>query len=198
MARGAFRLGDDTGRTGVTNNIHMTESTARSSLIVQVLISLGLALIVIVGFTALRVTGTAEEVRAEQQSTYETHDIKALEGYRAPYVGDNSNTAQALYTLPLGSRISRVEIHDTAVVAVLSDGTTTNERENALYSAVAFMAAVDNASSVTFQSGLGEYTISREAVEQRFGAPLSKLLDSEEEWQRVRTLVPVEVSSLVA
>lgn len=173
-------------------------SARRATIIPQVLISVGLALIVIVGFTFVRAGATFEKASVEQQSSYTTHDISVIQHHRAPYVGDNSNTIQALFSLPLSARIDRVEIHDTDVVVILKDGPAAEERENALYSAIAFMSAVDNTTSVRYQSGVGAYTISRAAVEQRFGKPLGKLLDSAEEWQRVRTLVPLEADSLVS
>ncbi|KTF04563.1 hypothetical protein HMPREF3167_05640 [Trueperella sp. HMSC08B05] len=180
----------------------MTSSSSRKSLVVQVLISIGLALIVIIGFTYIRLTESkanlAQVQSLEQQSSFVTHDINALETRRSPYVGDNSNTVQALYALPLGARIDRVEIHGTDVLVMLGEGDTGNERENVLYSAVAFMAAIDNATSLTYVTLDGSYYVERSAIEERFGTPLSDLLDSAETWQGARGLVPLEAGSLVA
>lgn len=180
----------------------MNSSSSRKSLMVQVLISIGLAMIVIIGFTWIRLTqsdATATQAQSlEQQSSFLTHDISVIDHHREPYVGDNSNTVQALYALPLGARIDRVEIHDTDVVVMLVDGETTNERENVLYSAIAFMAAIDNARSVTYVTPGRSYYVERPAIEARFGTPLSDLLDTAEAWQGVRGLIPLEAGTLVA
>lgn len=179
----------------------MTSLTRQNTPALQVLIAIGLTLIVVIGMSVVRFDApTAEEAIQQEVQTYRNHDIASIEEFRAPYVGDNSNTVQLLYALPLGNRVERVEIHDTDVSAMLDNESAANiqfERYDALYSAIAFMASVDNATSVAFYSSEGEYVVQREGVEERFGWPLGDLLSSEEDWERVRTLVPIEAGTLV-
>lgn len=175
----------------------MTTLTPRQNLFVQVLISISLALIVTVGFTWIRFYGVENVADEEDQASYHTHDINVIKEHRKPYVGDNSNTVQTLYALPLASRINRIEIRDTSVVVILDDGDTADERENVLYSSLAFMAAIDNASLLTYLTPNGSYIVERTALEERFGTPLSAMLDSPDSWQGARALIPVEASSLV-
>ncbi len=171
-----------------------------TNVVPQVLIAVGLTLIVLVGMSMARASASMAVVE-DQQVTYFNHDVATIEEFRSQYVGDNSNTVQLLYALPLGERIDRVEIHERDIDVVLTDAPNVDplaERDDALYSAIAFFAAVDNADSVTYHSSTGEFVISRWSVEGRFGRPLSDLLDSPEQWQRVRTLVPIEADSLVS
>ncbi|VEI13292.1 DUF4825 domain-containing protein [Trueperella bialowiezensis] len=166
----------------------------------QILIALGLALIVLVGMT-MAVAEPENDSEAAEQITYRNHDIAGISAYESAYVGDSVNTVELLYSLPLGERIERVEIHETDVVVTLLDAPNIDqfaERDDALYSAIAFMASVDNATSVTYESPDYEYSVSRNDVEDRFNAPLSGLLDSPDDWRRVRTLVPIESDSLVS
>ena len=166
----------------------------------QILIALGLTLIVIVGMSMARAHAPSAS-EANHEVTYLNHDVTTIEKFHSEYVGDNSNTVQLLHALPLGPRIERVEIHETEVIAVLTDAPDVDpigERGDALYSAVAFFAAVDNATAVTYQSPTASYSVIRWDVEDHFGWPLKDLLQSEGEWARVRTLIPSEAPFLVS
>lgn len=181
-------------------NRDMATSQKMTDVVPQILIALGLTLIVIIGMNMVRADATSSR-DGGQPVTYHNHDTTTIESFRSQYVGDNSNTVQLLYALPLGPRIDWVEIHETAVDVVLTDAPDVDpqaERDDVLYSAVAFFAAVDNGSALTYRSPEAEYSVTRQDVEARFGAPLSDLLDSAAEWKRVRTLIPIEADSLVS
>ncbi|MDP9806379.1 hypothetical protein J2S70_000961 [Trueperella bonasi] len=171
----------------------------KTTVIPQALIALGLTLIVIVGMSMARANAIAETT-GEKFVTYENHDLATIGDYTSEFVGDNANTVQLLHALPLGDRIDRVEIHETDVDVILSEDTKAewlDERNDALYSAIALFASVDNATGVTFYSPSAQYSVSRRSVDDRFGAPLSDLLESADAWQWVRTLIPIESEALV-
>lgn len=101
----------------------MTTLTPRQNLFVQVLISISLALIVIVGFTWIRFYGVEDVADEEDQASYHTHDINVIKEHRKPYVGI-IRTPSKPCALPLASRINRIEIHDTSVVRSISTTAT--------------------------------------------------------------------------
>ena len=154
----------------------------------KISISVGLVLLVGLAFFFLR-----ENTEAVQE--YRVADISE---FANPYVGNNTNTVEALRALPLGERIEAVEIRGTEVIAIATAGDDlTADRVDVLHSAITFFALIDNATSLTYQIGGQALTVERAAVEERFGAPLRDLLTDTQEWNRVVTLIPIEAYALV-
>lgn len=126
---------------------------------------------------------------AQRQTDARTHDITAIEPYRSPYVGDNSNTAALLQSLPLGQLKQTYEIDSDACTVTIryedelkSAGSPEVTRRDMVYTAVAALAAIDNLNGITYQFPDETHTFTRKQVTRVFGQNLSSLLE-ENAWK---------------
>lgn len=129
-----------------------------------------------------------ESIYEHAQTSAYFHNIQEILPYRFPYLGDASNTGNLFYHLPLHQYPMTFEIEpETCALTVryeTSGRTVEKLWENLAYNTLAAMAAIDNLQSIQYEFQDGTYCITRQQVEERFGIPLSKLLDDTEQWKQ--------------
>lgn len=114
-----------------------------------------------------------------------THDITAVLEYKSPYLGDNSNTVNLFYHLPLNNIATRFEIDgDNRALTVNYLDTVENIGEDKvkrdlIYNATAAMALIDNLDEITFYFSGDTYIFNRDTLKSAFDTDLSALLGQE-------------------
>ena len=125
------------------------------------------------------------------QTDARTHDFAAVRTYASPYVGNNSNTVNLFYHLPLGDVPARFEIGDDASLCVryqaaLADLDAAKARRDLVYDSAAAFALIDNLSAVCYEFSDGSYVFTRAQMEAVLGVPLSALRDGAAMHDRVQ------------
>lgn len=124
----------------------------------------------------------------EGQDDALTHDIATVYGYRSDYVGDNSNTVNLFYHLPLNSVDMNFEIDGTSRSLTVNYGETTKEigsdkvRRDLIYNATATMALIANVDELIFTFPDTYFIFRRSTLNTVYNAELSDLLP-EKTWK---------------
>lgn len=155
------------------------------------LLTLGLALTAAVVFWLLPAQERQQAQQRAAQTDARTHDFAAVRTYASPYVGNNSNTVNLFYHLPLGDVPARFEIGDDASLCVcyqaaLADLDAAKVRRDLVYDSAAAFAIIDNLSAVCYEFSDGSYAFTRAQMEAVLGAPLSELHDGAAMHDRVQ------------
>ena len=163
----------------------------RKNIWIVSLLVLGAALLAAVVFWLLPVQERQQEQTRTAQTDARTHDFSAVAAYASPYVGDNSNTVNLFYHLPLGDVPSRFEIEQDTQLrvryqAAAAELGTDKVRRDLVYDSAAAFALIDNLDAVTYVFPDGSYAFTRAQVEALLGAPLSALRDGTAMHDRVQ------------
>lgn len=163
----------------------------RKNIWIVSLLVLGAALLAAIVFWLLPAQERQQEQTRAAQTDARTHDFSAVLAYASPYVGDNSNTVNLFYHLPLGDVPSRFEIendtqlHIRCQAAAAEIGTDKVQRD-LIYDSAAAFALIDNLDAVTYTFSDGDYAFTRAQVEAVIGVPLSALCDGTAMYDRVQ------------
>lgn len=154
----------------------------RKNIWIVSLLALGLALAAAALFWLLPAQERQQAQQRAAQSDARTHDFAAVRAYASPYVGNNSNTVNLFYHLPLGDVPARFEIEDDASLCVryqaaLAELDAAKVRRDLVYDSAAAFALIDNLSAVRYAFSDGSYTFTRAQMEAVLGVPLSGLRD---------------------
>ena len=161
----------------------------KKSKVILCLLTVAVILFCAVRFWIIPANQAKEDQRLHNQSDALTHDISAIEDYRAPYLGDASNVGGLFEALPLNDISRKFEIDSencTLKVNYLDTVWNIGEEKvqrNLIYNSAAAMAAIDNLSGITYSFPDNSYSFSRIKMEAVFGSPLSNLLE-EDNWSK--------------
>lgn len=163
----------------------------RKNIWIVSLLVLGAALLAAVVFWLLPVQEHRQEQTRTAQTDARTHDFSAVAAYASPYVGDNSNTVNLFYHLPLGDAPAHFEIENDTQLRVryqiaAAELGTDKVRRDLIYDSAAAFALIDNLDAVTYAFSDGSYAFTRAQMEAVLGAPLSALRDGTAMHDRVR------------
>lgn len=154
----------------------------RKNIWIVSLLVLGAALLAAVVFWLLPAQERQQEQTCAAQTDARTHDFSAVAAYASPYVGDNSNTVNLFYHLPLGDVPSRFEIEQDTQLCVRYQAAAAEigadkVRRDLIYDSAAAFALIDNLDAVRYEFSDGSYAFTRAQMEAVLGAPLSALRD---------------------
>lgn len=163
----------------------------RKNIWIVSLLVLGAVLLAAIAFWLLPAQERQQEQTRAAQTDARTHDFSAVLAYASPYVGDNSNTVNLFYHLPLGDMPSRFEIENDVRLCVRYQAAaaeigTDKVRRDLIYDSAAAFALIDNLSVVCYEFSDGSYVFTRAQMEAVLGAPLSALRDGTAMHDRVQ------------
>lgn len=163
----------------------------RKNIWIVSLLVLGAVLLAAIAFWLLPAQERQQEQTRAAQTDARTHDFSAVLAYASPYVGNNSNTVNLFYHLPLGDMPSRFEIENDARLCVRYQAAaaeigTDKVRRDLIYDSAAAFALIDNLSVVCYEFSDGSYVFTRAQMEAVLGAPLSALRDGTAMHDRVQ------------
>lgn len=152
----------------------------RKNIWIVSLLVLGTVLLAAVVFWLLPAQERQQEQTHAAQTDARTHDFSAVLAYASPYVGDNSNTVNLFYHLPLGDVPSRFEIEEDTRLYVRYQASASEigmdkVRRDLIYDSAAAFALIENLDAVTYVFSDGSYVFTRTQMETLLGAPLSAL-----------------------
>ncbi len=163
----------------------------RKNIWIVSLLVLGAALLAAVVFWLLPAQERQQEQTRAAQTDARTHDFSAAAAYASPYVGDNSNTVNLFYHLPLGDAPAHFEIENDTQLRVryqiaAAELGTDKVRRDLVYDSAAAFALIDNLDAVTYVFPDASYAFTRAQTEALLGAPLSALRDGTAMHDRVQ------------
>ena len=148
----------------------------------RLLLGLVIAAITLSIVALIIVTQVKEKTAKEGQDDALTHDITTVYDYRSDYVGDNSNTVNLFYHLPLNSVAMNFEIDGTSRSLTVNYEETTKKigsdkvRRDLIYNATAAMALIANVDELIFTFPDTYFIFRRSALNTIYNAELSNLL----------------------
>jgi hypothetical protein len=151
--------------------------------IIIILLVVGALLFSVVQFIIIPTINHRQEQYAVAQTDSLTHDINSVLKYKSQYIGDNSNTANLFYNLPLNNVSMKFQINsDDCSLTVNYLDTIWNIGEekvqrDLVYNSAAAFSLIDNLTKITYEFSGKSYSFTRSQFENAFGTPLSSLLN---------------------
>lgn len=145
----------------------------------------------VVEFAVLPSGQAKQNESALKQTDSLTHDISSIKDYKSPYIGDASNVSHLFYALPLSNISMKFQIDPNScslTVNYLDTVWNIGEEKvhrDLIYNSLAAMASIDNLTKITYEFSGDNFSFERKQLEDKFGAPLSNLLDKEK-WTEVQ------------
>jgi len=160
----------------------MTKMNKKTKIII-ILLAAGVLLFSAVQFIIIPSINHRQEQYAAAQNDSLTHDINSVLKYKSQYIGDNSNTVNLFYNLPLNNVSMKFQINsDDCSLTVNYLDTVWNigeekvQRDLVYNSATAF-SLIDNLTKITYEFSGKSYFFTRSQFENVFGTPLPSLLN---------------------
>ena len=173
-------------------------------------------LLLMMGIVFTIVSGEVKKIKAEQDERFQRkqfvvtmQELSTILPYKSKYMGDNSNTINLFYHLPLGVNPVKYQMYPEELTLELCYRTTFAEAgiknleyvanesvgkfdaeelgirmttQALIYNSTAAFALIDNLQKLIFRFSDGSYTIKRHTIEDEF-AEFYPILN-EEKWSR--------------
>lgn len=137
----------------------------------------GIALVLLLGVVYVLSNNQkqAEQVDIEQLSI-ETHNFNKVLAYENEYMGNNSNTINLFNNLPLSNYRGLVELEPDTFTLVVNYSSSGDEK-TVIYNTTAAFVLIKNLEVIDMRFSDQSFVITRENVEQWFGADFDSLID---------------------
>jgi len=181
-------------------------------------------LLLFMGIAFTIVSGELKKMKAEQDELFQRRqfvvtmqELSTILPYKSKYMGDNSNTINLFYHLPLGvnpvkyqmypdeltlelcyrttfaeAGVKNLEyvVNESAANLDVEEMGTTMTTQALIYNSTAAFALIDNLQKLIFRFSDGSYTIKRHTIEKEF-AEFYPILN-EEKWSRFQKTLGIE------
>lgn len=133
-----------------------------------------------------------EKAYLARQEDPDTHDIESVLEYKSRYLGDNSNTINLFYHLPMYIPSEKFQIDSEKCTLKIiyaesfSDIGEEKVQKSMIYNSAAAFALIDNLTAITYEYKDRSDTFSRTEFENLLGIPLSSVLDKTEWEEKVQ------------
>ena len=168
------------------------EMNKKNKLIIT-LLAVGVLMFSAVQVVILPARASKQEKYNAQQTDSLTHDISNVLKYKNQYVGNNSNTLNLFYHLPMNNLSMKFQIdssHCSLTVSYLDTVWNIGEEKvqrDLIYNSAAAFSLIDNLKAITYEFSGNSYSFTRAQFENVFGNPLSSLLEKKTWSKKIQT-----------